>query len=55
LDVEILNALGQRVQFEHFDTYPGGLLPFTIDAPGVYTVKVRTKDGIRVVPIMINN
>jgi hypothetical protein len=55
VDIEVLNELGERVIFEHHDAYTGGVLPFRINTPGAYTVKIQTTDGIQMIPVMINN
>lgn len=55
VDIEVLNELGERVIFEHHDAYTGGVLPFHINTPGAYMVKIQTADGIQMIPIMINN
>jgi hypothetical protein len=53
VQIEIVNSLGQRVYSNAHLNYSGGQLPIFIDTPGMYTVKVSTADGIRVMPVMI--
>lgn len=53
VQIEIVNALGQRVYSNAHLNYSGGQLPIFIDTPGMYSVKVTTAEGMRVIPVMI--
>lgn len=53
VQIEIVNALGQRVYSNAHLNYSGGQLPIFIETPGMYSVKVTTADDMRVIPVMI--
>jgi hypothetical protein len=55
VEIEVVNALGQRVYSESQLNYAGGKLPLFIDAPGIYTVKISTSEGMRAIPLLIKN
>lgn len=53
MEVEIYNALGQRVIQQRYSGFTQGMLPFTIDAPGAYTVKVITGSTVKAINVMV--
>lgn len=51
--VEIVNALGQIVYHEMRAGFAGGQIPLSVNAPGIYTVKISTADGMTTIPVMV--
>ena len=47
MKIEICNSLGQIITAKNYVSFYGGRIPFYIDTPGIYTVKVQNEKEIK--------
>jgi hypothetical protein len=53
VEVQIYNSLGQIIIDEQHTAFSGGKIPFQINTPGIYTIKVRNENGVKAIPVLI--
>jgi hypothetical protein len=53
--IEIVNSLGQTVFTTAKQGFAGGQIPLAVNAPGIYTVKLTTKENVTAMPVMVRN
>ena len=55
MKIEVVNSLGQIVYHEMRAGFAGGQIPLAVKAPGIYTVKLTTAEGVTAIPVMVKN